>query len=211
MNLALFDFDGTITTRDTFTPFLRFAVRRERILVGSVIFSPLMLGYRLRLVSGRTARPFVARFGFRGEEAAVVRHLGRQYASEIIPGLVRRRATERIEWHKRQGDVVVVVSGSLDVYLRCWCESTGVDLICTELEEHGGTLTGRYFRGDCSGAEKVRRIRERYDLPRYSVIYAYGDTEDDREMLGLAHEKYYRWRKINDWHEATALGTQDPR
>ncbi len=211
MNLALFDFDGTITTRDTFTPFLRFAVRRERILVGSVIFSPLMLGYRLRLVSGRTARPFVARFGFRGEEAAVVRQQGREYASEIIPGLVRRRAIERIEWHKRQGDVVVVVSGSLDVYLRCWCESTGVDVICTELEEHGGTLTGRYFRGDCSGAEKVRRIQERYDLPRYPVIYAYGDTEDDREMLGLAHEKYYRWRKINDWHEATALGTQDPR
>jgi phosphatidylglycerophosphatase C len=42
MNLALFDFDGTITTADTFTPFLRFAVRRERILVGCVIFSPLM-------------------------------------------------------------------------------------------------------------------------------------------------------------------------
>jgi phosphatidylglycerophosphatase C len=211
MNLALFDFDGTITTADTFTPFLRFAVRRERILVGSVILSPLILGYRLRLVSARTARPFVARFGFQGEEAAVVRQLGREYAAEIIPGVVRRRAIERIEWHKRQGDRVVVVSASLDVYLACWCESSGVDLICTQLEERGGTLTGRYFGGDCSGAEKVRRIRERYDLLRYGLIYAYGDTDDDREMLGLAHEKYYRWRKIADWQEATGRGVQHPR
>jgi hypothetical protein len=30
MDLALFDFDGTITTGDTFTPFLRFAIPRRR-------------------------------------------------------------------------------------------------------------------------------------------------------------------------------------
>ena len=31
MNLALFDFDGTITVGDTFVPFVRFAMRRRRI------------------------------------------------------------------------------------------------------------------------------------------------------------------------------------
>jgi phosphatidylglycerophosphatase C len=69
----------------------------------------------------------------------------------------------------------------------------GVDVICTQLEERRGAFTGRYVRGDCCGVEKVRRIRERYDLACYAIVYAYGDTEEDREMLELAHEKYYQW------------------
>ncbi len=198
MNLALFDFDGTITTTDTWTKFLRFAVRPSRLVAGAVVFSPLMAAYKIGAVTGPQSRPVVARFGFRGEPAAAVTERGRRFASDVLPGFVRRRAIDRIEWHKAQGDTVVVVSASLDVYLRHWCESMGVEVICTELEEAGGVLTGRYVRGDCSCGEKLRRIRERYDLDRYPVIYAYGDTEEDREMLALAHERYFRWKRIEE-------------
>jgi phosphatidylglycerophosphatase C len=198
VNLALFDFDGTITRSDTFTPFLRLSVRPARKVAGSVLLAPVILGYKLGMMSGRTSRPIAARVAFQGEQASDVRAVGLRYAREVLPGVVRRRARERIAWHQQQGDAVVVVSGSLDVYLRCWCESIGVDVICTELEERDGRLTGRYVGGDCSGSEKPRRIRQRYDLGRYPVVYAYGDTIDDREMLGLAHEKYYRWRRIDD-------------
>lgn len=160
------------------------------------MLSPLVLGYKLGCISAHTARPVVARFAFRGEPASPVRELGVKYANEALPGLVRQQALDRIEWHKHRGDVVVVVSASLDVYLSHWCQSMGVEVICTQLEESGGTLTGGYVGGDCGGAEKVRRIRERYDLEGYERIYAYGDTDDDLEMLGLAHEKYYRWTEI---------------
>jgi HAD superfamily hydrolase (TIGR01490 family) len=198
MNLALFDFDGTITRNDTWTPFLRLCATPPRIVAAGVALGPVVVGYKLGWISARRSRPIVARFAFQGQKAAVVRELGEQYASETLPGVIRRRAMERIEWHKRQGDDIVVVSGSLDAYLVPWCKSIGVDLLCTQLEEKNGTLTGRYLRGECSGDEKARRIRERYDLDRYAVIYAYGDTDEDREMFALAHEKYYRWEKLAD-------------
>ena len=207
MNLALFDFDGTITRNDTWTEFLRFSATPQRIVVASVLLSPLIVGYKLRWISARKARPIVARFAFHGKRAAAVRDLGQKYASEVLPGVIRRRALARIEWHKRQGDAVVVVSASLDVYLTYWCRSIGVDAICTELEEDSGRFTGRYVGGECCGAEKVRRIRERYDLSRYSIIYAYGDTDEDREMLELAHEKYYRWEKVA---EPASLSSRHP-
>ena len=70
------------------------------------------------------------------------------------------------------------------------------------LEERTGRLTGRCVQGDCSGAEKVRRIKERFDLRQYSLLYAYGDTPDDREMLELAHRKYYRGKEVSSWDEA---------
>ncbi len=200
MNLALFDFDGTITVdySDSFSDFVRFAVRPGRMVVGALLVGPLVLAYRFGAVKATRARCAVARVGFRGEDARHLRQLGLIYATTRIFGTLRRRAVERIEWHKSQGDQVVVVSAALDVYLCPWCESVGVDCICTRLEERDGTITGRYVDGDCTGAEKARRVVERYRLDDYSHVYAYGDTSEDREMLAIADRKVYRWREIAD-------------
>lgn len=206
MNLALFDFDGTVTSNDTWTPFLRFAVRPARMLAGRVLLIPIVVGYRLGMVSASRGREMAARVGFQGEDAAAVRQLGVAYATTVLPRTIRQSALERIEWHKVQRDDVVVVSASLDVYLGPWCETRGLDYICTTLEERGGSLTGRYVQGDCSGAEKVRRILQRYQLSRYALVYAYGDSAEDREMLELAHKKYYRWREISSWDDVTSYG-----
>lgn len=198
MTLALFDFDGTITRRDSWTEFLRFSATPQRIAAAGVLLSPLIVGYRLGLVSGRTARPIVARFAFYRQQAATVREFGRAFARESLPGMVQRRAMRRIAWHQRQGDAVVIVSASLDVYLNEWGRSIGADVICTRLEEVNGRFTGRYLGGDCCGAEKARRVAERYHLASYSKVYAYGDTEEDREMLELADERYFRWEGVPD-------------
>ena len=206
MNLALFDFDGTVTTSDTWTPFMRFAVRPARMRTGRVLLIPVVVGYRLGVVSASRGREIAARVAFQGEEAAAVRQLGVEYATTVLPGTLRQSALERIEWHKRQGDDVVLVSASLDVYLGPWCERHGVDYICTRLEERGGRLTGKYIQGDCSGPEKVRRILQRYQPARYALVYAYGDSGEDREMLELAHKKYYRWTEIASWDDVTSYG-----
>ncbi len=198
MNLALFDFDGTITRGDTWTPFLRYSATRPRLAAAAVLLSPLIVAYKTGWISARRCRPVVARLAFAGRYADAIRDVGRTYAREVLPRVIRQRALERIDWHKRRGDQVVVVSASLDVYLKPWCEAYGIEVICTELEECTGTLTGKYRQGDCSAANKVIRLRERYDLARYPVIYAYGDTDDDREMLDIANEKYYRWQHIGD-------------
>lgn len=98
--------------------------------------------------------------------------------------------------HKAHGDTVVVVSAALDAYLTEWCKSAGVELICTELEEANGVLTGRYMRGDCTGTEKLRRIRAKYALEEFEAVYAYGDTNEDLAMLNLADRKFFRWREM---------------
>lgn len=109
--------------------------------------------------------------------------------------MLRPEMMRRIEAHRAAGDTVVVVSGSLDVYLRPWCEQHGLALICNRLEAEGGRLTGRYLDGDC-GADKVRRIRARYDVQRFTHVCAYGDSREDRAMLALAHERWYRGRQL---------------
>jgi HAD superfamily hydrolase (TIGR01490 family) len=196
MDLALFDFDGTVTTKGTYPGFVRFAVRSRRKVVGGIILSPLIVGYRGGMVSDRAIRKALSKIGFWGEEPERLRWLGERYAKEVLPNLIRPVAFEKITWHKARGDRVVVVSASLDVYLQPWCRSLGADVICTELEVSDGRLTGRYLGGDCSGETKARRIRERYCLDDYKTIYAYGDTEEDRQMLEMANRKFFRWQEV---------------
>jgi HAD superfamily phosphoserine phosphatase-like hydrolase len=121
--------------------------------------------------------------------------LGARYSASLS-ALVRPEALERIRWHQANGDVVVVVSASLGAYLRRWCEGHGVELLCSELDSKDGVLSGRYAGGDCTGSEKARRVRERYDMKRYPIIYAYGDTKEDRELLSLATKAFFRWQEV---------------
>jgi phosphatidylglycerophosphatase C len=195
-NLALFDFDGTITFSGTFLPFVYQAVEPTRMAVGKVVLSPLIAAYKLGILSSSRMRASIVRVGFRGRQAVDVRRIGLEYGREALPGVVRPEALEKIRWHKGQGDCVAVVSASIDVYLSEWCSDLGLDLICNEFETRDGVLTGRYRDGDCSGKEKSKRVLQNYDLGTYPVIYAYGDTEEDAEMLSLAHKKYLRWREV---------------
>ncbi len=196
MNLALFDFDGTITTREMFPDFMRFAVTPARLAVGKVLLAPLIAGYRLGALPGNAVRASIVNFGFRGVAEAKIRQAGADFSREILPGALRPQALERIRWHQAQGDTVAVVSGGLDFYLADWCKQNELEFFCSELEVEQGALTGRYRGEQCVGKEKSRRVRERYDLPDYSTVYAYGDTEEDRDLLSLADKRFFRWQEI---------------
>lgn len=196
MNLALFDFDGTITSREMFPDFIRSAIAPRRLAWGRIVLAPLIAGYRLGLVSGVTVRASIVRFGFRGESQTRVEQAGERFARDVLPGVVRPQALARIGWHRRQGDTVVVVSGAFDLYQAHWCQQHGLALICSALEGNDGVLTGRYRGAQCVGVEKTRRIRERYDVDAYPIVYAYGDTREDFDMLDLASKKYFRWREV---------------
>lgn len=196
MDLALFDFDGTITTREMFPDFMRFAVPPRRLAFGKVLLAPLITGYRLGLVPGNLVRAGIVGFGFRGVALDEVRRAGVEFASTVIPDALRPIAMERIGWHQARNDRVVVVSGSLDAYLSPWCVRHGLELMCSELETDGAALTGRYRGAQCVGQEKAHRVRQRYDLSAFGTVYAYGDTHEDQEMLALAQRRSFRWRDI---------------
>jgi HAD superfamily hydrolase (TIGR01490 family) len=196
MDLALFDFDGTLTTTDTFSRFMYFSSGPARIALGTLVLGPLLVGFRSGLVSGRTLRRASAAFCFRGRAVEDVARLGRRYAQTFEP-LLRPEAMARLRGHQAKGDRVAIVSASLSVYLVPWTEAQGVDLLCTELEERGGVHTGGFRGSDCAGEEKARRVRARYDLKSYATIYAYGDTHEDHPLLRLATKRYFCGRELD--------------
>lgn len=194
MDLALFDFDGTITDRETMPDFMLASVRPWRLRIGKVVLLPLIVGYKLGGISGSVVRAAICWFGFRGIPAVELERHGEEFARTVLPSTIRPAALERIKWHQARGDRVVVVSGGLDLYLSHWAETLGLDLVCSSLEQHGGHFTGFYRGPQCVKGEKVRRVQQLHPAHAFGKVFAYGDTAEDYELLAMAHEAYYRWK-----------------
>ena len=192
MRLALFDFDGTITTKDSMVEFILYAVGRRAYYLGLFKLSPILVAYKLKLYPNDKAKEkFLAHF-FKKMEIKRFQELIIGYSSNEIDKIVRKKAIEKIYWHKKQGDKVVVISASIECWLKPWCDRQNIRLIATKLEILDGKFTGKFSTKNCYGEEKVNRIRESYHMEEYSHIYAYGDSNGDRELLALADESFYK-------------------
>ncbi len=196
MNIALFDFDGTITETDSYTPFIYFSAPKWRIVICYPLLVPLILLYKLKLIGGSRIRTVVSYFCFFKRSHKAVWAQGKEYAS-TLDSIIKPEAKQRLAWHKAQGDVIVIVSASLDAYLTPWCEKHQYELICATLASRNGMLTGAYLNGDCSADEKARRVKQSYQLDSFEKVYAYGDTTEDKQLLALADEAYFCWNKVS--------------
>ena len=196
MNLALFDFDGTITNEDTFTKFIVSTTPKARLIMGGVILSPVLLLYKLGVLSAPRVRPFVSKLALWNRKVCEVNYLSERFVSTYIVNVIRKEAQQKLAWHQSQGDDIYVVSASLNIYLEIWCKEQGLNLISSRVGVKNGYLTGEYQNADCSGIQKVIQIKSHIELTKYDIVYAYGDTVEDLPMLELASVKYYQWSKV---------------
>lgn len=192
-HLALFDFDGTISSKDSLWDLIFFAVGWRKFGLGVIYLLPVLLKFKFGLLCNHKAKQAVIGHFFKGWQIADFDTVGIRYADEKLPDIIKDSAIKRIQWHKRQGHTIVVVSASLENWLGPWCQQQGLNLIATRLQVRNKVVTGMFDGPNCSGSEKVRRIKEMYDLQRFCFIYAYGDSKGDKEMLTLATKQYYRY------------------
>lgn len=192
MKISFFDFDGTITTDDSLLKFIRFVVGDMKFIIGLIVLSPILTLYKLKLIPNYKAKQKMLSYFFKGCSEEYFKNVANEYSLVHIDKIVRPKAIEKINWHKNQGHKVVVVSASIECWLRPWCEKNNLELIATKLEIKDDIVTGKLLSKNCYGVEKVNRIKELYNLEKYDYIYAYGDSSGDKQMLEIAHEKFYK-------------------
>ena len=192
--VAAFDFDGTLTRRETLLPFLLYALGPAAVARHAFILAPTLAGYALGLIRNDVAKERVLVQCLKGAGFEALRKTGEGFAAENLPGLLRREAMQRFEWHKHQGHRCVVISASLEIYVRPWALKAGFDdVIATRLEKReDGCITGRLSGANCFGVEKVRRLEALLGGTDDYTVYAYGDSRGDRELLSFADHAYYR-------------------
>lgn len=192
MTLSLFDFDGTITTGDSLIKFIRFVVGDIKFIWGMTLLSPMLIAFKLKLIPNNKAKQDLLSHFFKGMSEGQFLQVAQEYSLKHIETILRPKAMERINWHKEQGHKIVVVSASIECWLKPWCDQNGLELIATRLEFKDGIVTGRMLTKNCYGLEKASRVNEAYNLNEFDYTYAYGDSRGDKELLALADESFYK-------------------
>lgn len=191
--LAAFDFDGTITTCDSLRAFVLGLTGRARFATGALRSAPWLLGAWVGACDRGTAKAHFLGATLGGMARHELEEAARQFAATELPSLVRPEMLARVQAHKRLGHRLVLVSASPSLYLRPWAMQAGFDaVLATELGFDNDHFAGRLATASCWGPEKVRRLREWLAGERPAVLYAYGDSRGDRELLALADRPWLR-------------------
>lgn len=190
--IAVFDFDGTITTKDTLFDFTRFYYGDIRFFAGLILVAPTLILHRLGLVSAEKAKRSFLTYFFGNRNIDKFNEVCSKYRLRVNE-IVNPSALKRMEWHKQQGHVVVIDSASLENWIKPWADSLGVDVvIATRLKIEDSLITGEFWGNNCNGAEKVNRLKEIFpELDNY-IVYAYGDSSGDKELLAIADFPFFR-------------------
>ena len=188
-SLALFDFDGTLYLGDSFTRFIFYALDKQHILIQGLKTAPWIKGYFLNLYAAPDMRKRLFSAMFAQKDALEIQKLGHAYALMLCEKL-NPILLAQLKQHQQLNHDVVLVSASLDIYLKPICELLNIQLICSKPEIKDGLYTGHYAVDDCSGFLKKQSVLKQYNLDDYENIYAYGNSHEDVEMLSLANYPY---------------------
>ena len=192
MTLAIFDFDGTITTKDSFVQFILYTHGELKALLTALMLSPWIFLHILKNLPQGKLKEYTLTILYNGVEEQKFKKLALDFGQEGLPNMLKPSALERIAWHKNKGHKIVVASASPEDYLKPWCDAHNLDLIATKIEFKLGRVTGLLDGKNCYGEEKVRRLQEKYNLKDFEYIYAYGDSEGDKALKHIANEFHYR-------------------
>jgi phosphatidylglycerophosphatase C len=190
--LVAFDFDGTLTWKDSFLAFLAWRAGPRRYLAGLAGLLPALGRYPIHRDRGRLKAAAVRRF-LAGASRGELEAAAQAFAAEHGRGLLRPDAVRAWRRWQADGARVGIVSASPEIVLAPIARALGADfLIGTRLAfDAAGILTGDLDGANCRGPEKVRRLREAFgDAVRLEA--AYGDTSGDYDMLQIAEEQGFR-------------------
>jgi phosphatidylglycerophosphatase C len=185
--VAFFDFDGTITTKDTLLDFAKYVHGKKVFYLGMLRIAPVLIAYKLGFYPNYKAKESFLTHFFGGMSCELFAKCSQAYSLNAIDKIVDAKMIEQLEWHKARGDRIVIVSASAKCWLLPWCERESLELLCTELECVDSVMTGKLSTPNCYGVEKVNRIKRHLDLNEYDNIFAYGDSNGDKQMLELVN------------------------
>lgn len=194
--VALFDFDGTITTRDSLLPFLWYLYGFWGVLKIAFITSPQLLSFVLGWTPRQQAKEAILTAAFEGMTPEELIPKAKKYAETRLEALVKPVALERIQWHQQRGDRCVIVSASVSLYLTFWAtEHHFSDLLCSELaKDENGRFTGKLVGKNCWGPEKLKRVQSLLGDCKNYELYVYGDSRGDKELLEIADYPFFnKW------------------
>lgn len=211
MTIHAFDFDGTLTRRDTLLEFIRYVKGNKEFLIGFLKHLHLLIMMKLGIMPNWKTKRIIFQYFFGGMTLEKFNEYCEKFAKEKA-SLLRKKGMVAVNKAVMDGDQVVIISASIENWVTPFFthpqplpkggESGAptpntqlpppIKIIGTKIQVVDGKLTGRFLTKNCYGEEKVRRLLEQYpDRKEYKLV-AYGDSRGDHALLDFADEGHYR-------------------
>jgi phosphatidylglycerophosphatase C len=190
--IVAFDFDGTLTIRDSFTQFLRWRAGGGGWFLGLTRMAPDLAAYAGDRDRGRLKAASVREF-LKGVPRAQLEADAEAFAGQVWPGFMRYDALACWKDWGAKGAYRVIVTASPETTVAPFARRLQADaLLGTPLVfDADDRVTGAFAEPNCRGEEKVRRLRAAFGEDM-KLAAAYGDTSGDTEMLAMAEAPGFR-------------------
>lgn len=190
--LYLFDFDGTLTYKDTMFLFLKF-YNPAKYSFQFLKHVPLFVLLKLKLASAEAVKKSFISSILKGESKYQIEKKAKLFFEENYPSLFRENALDFINNINRKNTESYIVSASLDIWVKPFAEKFDMTLLATKAEFKDDIFTGKFVGKNCNKDEKVCRIEAELGDKKFDKIIAFGDTSGDKPMFKFANESHYRF------------------
>lgn len=190
--IAVFDFDGTLTRKDTLLEFIKFTCGKSSFYAGFLLYSPLLFLMMLKLYPNGRAKEIIFQHFFKGWPIERFQAAGKSFAKRIDE-FYNEDVLDILFKHISEGDKVYVVTASVDEWVRPWCQNkANMVVLGTQVEiDADGRLSGKFITNNCYGQEKVNRLLLAEPDRKDYELYAYGDSRGDKEIIDYSDYGFY--------------------
>lgn len=190
--LYFFDFDGTLTLKDSMFAFLKF-YNSNTFYWQFIKHIPLFILLKIKLLDAEAVkRSFIASI-LKGEKKSKLEEKAQAFFQKNYPELIRSNALDFIRNMDRDNTEAYLVTASVDIWTKPFADAFGFTLLATQALFENDIFTGKFQTKNCNGQEKVNRILQEIKDKKYDKTIAFGDTSGDQPMLQWANEGHFRF------------------
>jgi phosphatidylglycerophosphatase C len=190
--LYCFDFDGTLTYKDTMFLYLKF-YDSTKFRIQFLRHIPLFILLKLKLADTEKVKKSFIGSILKGQTEEKIQSKSKQFFEHHYPKIVRENALDFIKNIDRNNTQSLLVTASLDIWVKPFANELKMGLVSTRAEFKNGVFTGNFIGKNCNGKEKLERIKKEISNSKYDKIIAFGDTSGDMQMLKWANEGHYQF------------------
>lgn len=187
ISTVFFDLDGTLTKRDTYLDFLFGYVLRHPKRLFHMLFLPFaVIVYKVGARDNTWLKVVFLKAVLGGQPREILEKWSEDYTEKLLKTGMRQGAIARLRAHQQEGDRLILVSASLDLYVVLLGEKLGFeDVICTRARwDKSKRLAGDLEGKNCYGSEKLVRIKKWLSENGNSEnTVAYSDHHTDNLLL----------------------------
>jgi phosphatidylglycerophosphatase C len=175
--IAVFDFDGTITPKDSFLEFIKYTHGNIKFYLFILTHLHIIILFYFKIISNQRLKEIFFSGFYRGLSKEELLKNGEIFSQKIIPEICFPEALKIINWHKNNGHKIYLLTASSNIWLGEWCKINDIELIGTKFQLVENRYTGKIEGKNCYGKEKWERIKEIANNAKKS--YGYGDSKSD--------------------------------